>query len=201
MHGFVINIHIYRKARNCLSQSRVWITLGQGGVGDEQDTWGFWAYHFFLFFFFVFKWHLFFFWLIWVLLDWGLLSSFVVQPSHCSGFSCWGGGLEGVGASVVAAPRLERTGSAIVVQGLAALKHVGSSQTRGWTRVSCIGRQILYHWATRKPLTISGWVIVSWSLCFFVQLWLGHMSVPMLHIPWLLKPFFFFTSSHSFRVH
>ena len=82
----------------------------------------------------------FFFWLIWVSLaapalslvgDWGLLSSCDVQPSHCSGFSCWGGGLEGVGASIVAAPRLERTGSAIVVQGLAALKRVGSSQTRG----------------------------------------------------------------------
>ena len=26
----------------------------------------------------------------------------------------------------------------------------GSSQHRGWTCVSCIGRQILYHWATRE---------------------------------------------------
>ena len=36
--------------------------------------------------------------------------------------------------------------------------HVGSSQIRDWTRVSCIGRQVLYHWATREapgklPLT------------------------------------------------
>ena len=26
----------------------------------------------------------------------------------------------------------------------------GSSQTRGWAWVSCIGRQILYHWVTRE---------------------------------------------------
>ena len=29
-------------------------------------------------------------------------------------------------------------------------QHVGSSQIRDCTRVSCIGRQILYHWATRE---------------------------------------------------
>ena len=28
---------------------------------------------------------------------------------------------------------------------------MGSSWTRDWTRVSCIGRWILYHWAPRKP--------------------------------------------------
>ena len=28
----------------------------------------------------------------------------------------------------------------------------GSSQTRDWTHVSCIGRRILYHWATWKAL-------------------------------------------------
>ena len=28
----------------------------------------------------------------------------------------------------------------------------GSSQLRDWTCVSCIGRQILYHWATREAL-------------------------------------------------
>ena len=35
-------------------------------------------------------------------------------------------------------------------QGLADLWHVGSSRTRDETCVSCIGRQILYHWATRE---------------------------------------------------
>ena len=34
--------------------------------------------------------------------------------------------------------------------GLAALQHVGSSHTRDWTHVSCTGRWILYHWATRE---------------------------------------------------
>ena len=36
--------------------------------------------------------------------------------------------------------------------GWVALQHVGSSWTRDWTCVSCIGRQILNHWATRKAL-------------------------------------------------
>ena len=30
---------------------------------------------------------------------------------------------------------------------------MGSSWTRDWTRVSCTGRQILYHWATREALS------------------------------------------------
>ena len=34
--------------------------------------------------------------------------------------------------------------------GLIALEHVETSQTRDQTQVSCIGRQILYHWATRE---------------------------------------------------
>ena len=34
--------------------------------------------------------------------------------------------------------------------GLVALWHVGSSRTRDGTRVSCIGKQVLYHWATRE---------------------------------------------------
>ena len=33
---------------------------------------------------------------------------------------------------------------------LVALGHAGSSQNREWTRVSCIGGQILYHWVTRE---------------------------------------------------
>ena len=58
--------------------------------------------------------------------------------------------------------------------GLAAPSHVGSSQTGDWTCVPCIGRQILYHWATGEPLSyING--IIQWipssgmfkSSCFF----------------------------------
>ena len=33
---------------------------------------------------------------------------------------------------------------------LVALWHVESSQTRDWTRVPCLGRQILNHWTTRE---------------------------------------------------
>ena len=36
--------------------------------------------------------------------------------------------------------------------GLVTLPHAGSSWTRDWTCVSCTGRQILYHWATRDAL-------------------------------------------------
>ena len=34
--------------------------------------------------------------------------------------------------------------------GLVALQHLGSWWVRDWTHVSCIGRRILYHWATRE---------------------------------------------------
>ena len=36
--------------------------------------------------------------------------------------------------------------------GLAAVQYVGSSQTRDQTHVFCIGRWVLYHWATREAL-------------------------------------------------
>ena len=40
--------------------------------------------------------------------------------------------------------------------GLVAPRHVGSSQTRFWTRIPCIGRQILNHCATREaPLIVN----------------------------------------------
>ena len=42
--------------------------------------------------------------------------------------------------------------------GLVAPQHVGSSQTRDRTRVCCIDRQILYHWATREALFFSIYV-------------------------------------------
>ena len=39
--------------------------------------------------------------------------------------------------------------------GSVASQHVGSSQNRDRTRVSCIGRQILYHAATKETPEIS----------------------------------------------
>ena len=51
--------------------------------------------------------------------------------------------------------------STVAVHGLAAPWHVRSSQFRGQTHIFCIGRWILYHWATREalhPPQISVWM-------------------------------------------
>ena len=45
----------------------------------------------------------------------------------------------------------------------------GSSQPRNWTCVSCIGRQILYHWATREALILFILVIFFGGLYWFVS--------------------------------
>ena len=39
----------------------------------------------------------------------------------------------------------------------------GSSQPRDWTCVSCIGRRILYHWATKEALLIYVLAHLKWS--------------------------------------
>ena len=84
--------------------------------------------------------------------EWGLLSTWGVQASHCGGFSSCGAlALWDVGFSVCGmwAPRLQSPGSRAQVPqlwsiGLVALQHVGSSQTRDQTLISCMIRQILY---------------------------------------------------------
>ena len=68
----------------------------------------------------------------------GPLSSCSAWVSHCGGFSRYG-----VRAVDTRAPSLWCTG-------LAALRHVGSSQTRGQTHVPSTGRQIRIHWTTRE---------------------------------------------------
>ena len=68
-----------------------------------------------------------------------------------------------VAGSLVAAPRLQSTGRQLWCTGLVAPQHVGSSRTRDRTRVSCIGRWILYHRATRKTLDFQ---IISYFLIF-----------------------------------
>ena len=64
------------------------------------------------------------------------------RASHCRGLSHCG----------AQAPDAQAQSS--WVTGLAALRHVGSFQTRARTRVPCIGRQILNHCATRESLQI-----------------------------------------------
>ena len=74
----------------------------------------------------------------------GLLCSLSAQASHCSGFSCcgvWGLGMWALESWLSSWHR-----------GLAVSQHVGSSGTRDRTRVPCIGRQILHHWATKEAL-------------------------------------------------
>ena len=61
----------------------------------------------------------------------GLLSSCGALASSLWGFSC---GAQAPGS-----------------QGLVALKHVGFSQTKDQTRVSCIVRRILNHWTKGSP--------------------------------------------------
>ena len=61
-----------------------------------------------------------------------------MQALHCYAFSCCG------------AQALDCWLSSLWYTGLVVLHHVGSSQIRDWTHVSCIGRWILCHWATRE---------------------------------------------------
>ena len=81
-----------------------------------------------------------------------LLSRCRAVASHCCGFSCGAQAL-GAWASTVAAPGLQSTGPVAVSQGLVAQQPAGSSWTRDWTHVSCTGRQILYHRATREAFS------------------------------------------------
>ena len=61
--------------------------------------------------------------------------------------------LQGTQASVVLAPSSRAQAYRLWCLSLVAPQHVGSSWTRGGTRVSFLGRWILYHWANRKALS------------------------------------------------
>ena len=83
--------------------------------------------------------------------EWGILSSCGVWASRCSGFSCEAQALECMGFSSCGSRALaHRLSSGGAQTGLVVPRHVWSSRIRDWTWVSCIGRQILYHWATRE---------------------------------------------------
>ena len=60
---------------------------------------------------------------------------------------------QSMGSGVCGLQQLWLVGSRAQAQesytGLGALQHVGSSRTRDWTHVPCIGRWILNYWATR----------------------------------------------------
>ena len=66
--------------------------------------------------------------------------------------------------------------------GLAAPRHVGSSQTRARTRVSCIGRWILNHCTTREVPKIS----VLITILYYLQHALKYIKLFILvHFPFL----------------
>ena len=78
----------------------------------------------------------------------------VAWALHCRGFSCAVRALRGMQASVVAALELSSCSFGVLqhrqtqqlwLMGLVAPQHVGLSQTRDQSHVSCIGKQILYH--------------------------------------------------------
>ena len=93
--------------------------------------------------------------------------SLAAASRSCSCCSVWAShavehGLWGMGASVLGTTRLWSTGSIVVAHTgstklwhLVAPQHMGSSQIRDRTHVSCIGRWILYHWATREAPVLS----------------------------------------------
>ena len=72
------------------------------------------------------------------------------RVSHCSGFSCGAWDLMHMGFSSGswALPQAQQ----LWLKGLVALQPVRSSWTRDGNCVSCLGRQILYHRATREAL-------------------------------------------------
>ena len=90
----------------------------------------------------------------------GLLSSCDAQASYCSGFSCGAQALGhsgfsscGTWAQWLQLPGSRAQGQQLWCTGLVALWHVGSSWIWNQNCVFCIGRQILYHRATRKALS------------------------------------------------
>ena len=114
---------------------------------------------------------------------WGLLSRCDDCASHCRGFSCCGGGLQGVGASAIAVCVLGSWGSWVLEHRLSShspwalllLGIVGSSRTRDRTCVCCIGGQIPHHCVLREVPT--GWFLTNYSQSYSLGLlenWKGY---------------------------
>ena len=60
--------------------------------------------------------------------------------------------LLGMQASVVVVCGLQGTSLTVMVRGIIAPQHEGTSWIRDGTSVPCVASQILYHWATREAL-------------------------------------------------
>ena len=80
------------------------------------------------------------------------------MTSRCSGFSCCTAQALGhVGFSRCGSWALEHRLNSCGTLGLAAPQDMKSSQLRIGTCISCIGRWILYRWATREAPAFSFW--------------------------------------------
>ena len=142
------------------------------------------AFVFFFFFFlnkpnFYFIYLFIYFWLHWVFVAMHGLSLVVASGGYsslwCAGFSLrwlvllWSTGSRHAGfsscGSRAQAQQLWR-------MSLAALWHVGSSQTRARTRVPCIGRWILNHCTTREVLLLFFLILFTY-IRFFV--WIMYL--------------------------
>ena len=89
-------------------------------------------------------------------------KGFLLQWSSCCGAWALGqGGFRSCGGTGALGHRL---GSCRT--GLAALRHVQSSRARDRTCVSCTGRRILYHWATKEALNVL--LISIYRVHFFI---------------------------------
>ena len=80
---------------------------------------------------------------------WGVTLHRGARASHRRGLSCCG------------AQAPDAQAQQLWLTGLAAPRHVGSSQTRARTRVSCFSRQILNHCATREAHKQLGLFLMS----------------------------------------
>ena len=95
---------------------------------------------------------------------------------QCTGFSLrWLLLLQSTGSrptgSVVMAHGSRAQAQKLWRMGLVAPRNVGSSRTRAWTHVPCIGRRILNCCATREAQHICSWIIVESNNCLC---WLSH---------------------------
>ena len=70
-----------------------------------------------------------------------------------------------------------------ILEWLAISFSVGSSPPRGGTLISCIGRRVLYHWATREAHIYSTWLIIKSEKAMAT-----HSSTLAWKISWMEEP-------------
>ena len=149
--------------------------------------------------FFFFKFYLFIYvWLCWVSVAMEGLFLVAVSRGHSLVAVL---GLLTAGASFAAEHRLSARGLLQLWHtGLLALRHVESSQTRDWTRVPCVVRQISNNWTTKGSLYLllirRGAMIVWWHIIhlYMVPLLCYRPQLNLLIYTAIVKEHFLFYS-------